>query len=60
MVKRGPSPREWQAMQACPGFIDGDSWLPPFQVELRVQVGAAFKGSGPGGGPASPPHDPEG
>ena len=50
-------------MQAMPGFIEPDPWLPLFQVRLLVQTGAALNGSlttppspaPPSGAPQVPP-----
>src|SRR5436190_19422144 len=35
----------WQSTQAMPGFIDGDSLLPPVHVVLLVQMGGVAYGS---------------
>ena len=49
----GPPCWLWHAMQARPGSMLVLPRVPPVQVELLVQVGAASSGSGGGGGPAS-------
>ena len=49
----GPPCWLWQLMQAWPGSMLLLPFVPPVQVELLVQVGAAPSGSGGGGGPAS-------
>ena len=61
MTNFGASPPvlPWQLMKACPGYMDEDPLVPLVHVLLLVHLGGALSGSD-GGGPASPPHEPEG
>ena len=57
-LKLGPPCWLWQVMQACPGSMFELPCVPPVQLELLVQVGAAPRGSGgpaSGGGGGVPP-----